>query len=251
MHFFQTISIIIFAYYVCNYCSNSAKLYLSAPQWKHIHNLLEHKQLTLPMRNKINEVLFHYYDDWSCHKAKEFKRLHNFKCKHIPVDELEMYARLGLMNAIRNYKGKSVFSQYANIYIQGELYRGMTELHPLTSISPRKRKTKTLSIKKKHILTTYFLGNKNWMIDKIQYSNNNNINHCINNDILNIRIKKDDFWNILEIQPIKTKRMIRYKFDCEWNPIRTNKQVAELMACSSEHIRKTFRNLCLHATGEP
>lgn len=243
MQFFQIFLIITFTYYVSNYFANSAKLYLSNPQWKTIQNLLEHNQLTLPMRNKINVILFYHYDDWSCYKANEFKKIHNYKCNHIPLEELQMYARLGLMNAIRNYKGKSVFSHYANIYIQGELYRGMTELHPLTLASLRDRKSKPLpSTKKKHILTTYFVGNKEWMIDKIQYSKNN-----LDNEILNKHIIKEEFWNILDKQPnIKAKRMIRYKFDCEWNQLRTNKQVAELMGCSQEHVRKTIKKLYLH-----
>lgn len=242
MQFFQIITIITFTCYVSNYFANSAKLYLSNPQWKMIQRLLEHKQLTMPMKDKINTILFHYYDDWSCYKAMAFKQIHKHKCKHIPLDELQMYARLGLMNAIRNYKGNSVFSYYANIYIQGELYRGMTELHPLTCISPRDRKNKPLPcIKKKHVLTTYFLGNKEWMIDKIQYSKNN-----LDNEILNNYLIKEEFWNTIDKQAnIKTKRMIHYKFDYEWNQVRTNKQVAELMGCSQEHVRKTMKNICL------
>uniref|UniRef100_A0A6C0E3F9 Uncharacterized protein n=1 Tax=viral metagenome TaxID=1070528 RepID=A0A6C0E3F9_9ZZZZ len=242
MQLFQIITIITFTYYVSNYFVNSAKIYLSNSQWKMIHHLLEHKQLTLPMKHKLNTVLFHCYDDWACYKAKEFKKIHNYKCNHIPVDELQMYARVGLIHAIRNYKGKSVFSHYANIYIQGELYKGMTELHPLTCISPRDRKNKTLpSIKKKHVLTTYFLGNNEWMIDKIQSYKNN-----LDNEILNKCIIKEEFWKTIDKQSnIKTKRMIHYKFDYEWNQLRTNKQVAELMGCSQEHVRKTIKNLCL------
>jgi RNA polymerase sigma factor (sigma-70 family) len=174
-------------------------------------------------------------------KAKEFKRFHRQKCKHIPLEELQVYARLGLMNAIRNYKGKSLFSKYANIYIQGQLYRGMTELHPLTIASPRDRKNKTLSsTKQKYMLATYFFGNKEWMIDKIQYSKNNDVN-----DVLNKHVVKEEFYNIINQSNIQTQRMIRYKFDYEWNQLRTNKQVAELMACSEEHVRKTMKNIVL------
>ena len=245
MQLFQIMQIIFFITFACYLPSSKpTKIYLTTPQWKMIQHLLEHKQLTTPMRNKINTVLFHYYDDWSCYKAKEFKRFHKHKCKHIPVEELQMYARLGLMNAIRNYKGKSLFSKYANIYIQGQLYRGMTELHPLTIASLTHRKTKAKQC------TTYFIGNNEWMLDKIHYNNENNLN-IITNEILNKQLVKELFYNTIRPLDVSGKRMIRYKFDYEWNQLRTNKQVAELMACSEEHVRKTLRNLCLHATGEP
>lgn len=244
MHFFQIITIIKIITFV-HYVSNSAKIYLSKPQWNIIQHLLDNPQLTLPMRDKINTVLFHYYDDWSCYKAAEFKKFHQHKCNHIPLDELQMYSRIGLMKAIRNYKGKSLFSNYANIYIQGELYRGMTELHPLTIDSPRDRTNRTLSsTKKKYMLATYFVGSNEWVLDKLYHSKNNNIN-----DVLHKHNIQDEFWNTIDMQPnIKTQRMIHYKFDYEWNPIRTNKQVAELMACSEEDVRKTIKNLSLHVT---
>jgi RNA polymerase sigma factor (sigma-70 family) len=208
------------------------------------------------MRNKINTVLFHHYDDWSCYKAKEFKQFHKYKCMHIPLEELHMYARLGLMNAARKYKGKSLFSKYANIYIQGELYRGMTELHPLTSISVDKRKNKAKQI------PTYFVGNREWVLNKAYRDIKYDTLHIkydtlhIKYDTLHIKydtlhkIQIDDFYNAIQPLDASTQRMIRYKFDYQWNQIRTNKQVAELMVCSEEHVRKTIRGLSLHGTGE-
>jgi len=236
----QPIQIIIII--ITCYFSFSTTLYISTSQWSMIQKLLDNKQLTSQMRSTIDTILFRYYDDWSYNTAKEFKTFHKHKCNHIPVDELHMYARMGLMNAIRNYKGKSVFSNYARIYIKGELYRGMTELHPLTSISAKDRKNKTLSFTNKDKLNTYFVNDKEWMLEKIYYDKNIESP----NEMLTRQIIKDK-WNAIHCElDIKSQRMIYYKFDYEWNTIRTNKEVAELMVCSEEHVRKTLKNLYLH-----
>ena len=40
-----------------------------------------------------------------------------------------------------------------------------------------------------------------------------------------------------------SKRIIYIKYDFEFNKIRSNSKIAELMCCSKEHIRKKFKNI--------
>ena len=218
---------------------------LSKYQMTTIKKLIENNNLHQDMRNKINAVLFHYYDTWSCYKAREFKMFHKHKCRHIPVEELYLYSRIGLMNAIRNYKGKSIFSVYAKIYIDGELYNGMTKLQPITSSLLKERRKKKLVNKQKSYTQTQvqLIGKNEWILNDISYSNSQNNNH--ENECLSKQILKDDYqelWNKIDQLDSVKRKIFYYKFNHLFERIRTNKQVGELMGCTEEHVRKIIQN---------
>jgi hypothetical protein len=224
---------------------------LKKEQWNCINHLLQHKGLTNDMRNKINKVLYYHYDDWSYLKAKDFKYFHRHKCRHVKIDELYLYANRGLMKGIINYKPIGTeneqmrFLKYITLYIKGELYKGLTELMPLSPVSKYTRMNKNYTNPHlyKHLLETYFFGKDEWIVDylddkfgtKSEYYNqllikNSEYEHYM------------DYWvKINQLEPF-ARRILHYKYNYRFDTIRSNKQVAELMVCSDETVRKSIHS---------
>jgi hypothetical protein len=220
--------------------------YLKKEQWNSISHLLQHKGLTHDMRNKINKILYYHYDDWSYLKATDFKYFHRHKCRHIKMNELYLYANRGLMKGIMNYKPIGAeneqmrFLKYVTFYIKGELYKGLTELMPLSPVSKYIRMHK--NDKGSH-LQAEFLGSNDWVLDN---AINNYGRHTEYHNQLLIKNSEcspyKDYWvKINQLEPF-AMRILHYKYNYRFDTIRSNKQVAELMVCSDETVRKSIHS---------
>lgn len=217
-------------------------LYLTLQQSKSIINLIKNPLLTDSQRNKINYVLFKAYDIFAKKKALEFKNIHTHKCKDISTQELILYSRVGLYNAIKKYNGSTSFINYSSIYISSELYKLLTDRYAL-SILPKsyRKKNKMLMteeerIKYKNLLDIYLVSyDEIWKFDKKLEFNKyqNTISSYENKNFL------FEQWQQLnnKLDPF-SKKIFQYKYDVEFNKIRSNKQISELMCCSEETIRK-------------
>ena len=234
--------IIIFIQCICSLKSNN---YLSKPQWAKINSLIKKTDIPLVVRDKINNILYTYYEKWALKKAKEFKRFHKHKCINIKLDELELYSKFGLHKATLNYNGNSSFVNYADKYILGELYNGLTKLHTLT-ILPESYRKKNIENKKNvknipmNVMDTQFVSFDNyWIFDNhYKHIENQHLNNIIVNDeqtvLVNyIHSKLDTF----------SKRVFYYKYDMNFKPIRSNKVIAELMCCSEEKVRVVLKDI--------
>jgi hypothetical protein len=147
---------------------------LNLNQLETIKKLIINTDKNSQIRIKLNKIIYLYYDDWSYNKAIEFKKFHYYKCKNIPLIELYSYSNFGLCKAIKNYNGKSNFTNYANFYVTSELYKGLTELYPISIFSKKERSTKKkieISSKEKNVKTT-FVGDNNWLYEKLDIKNN-------------------------------------------------------------------------------
>ena len=223
-------------------------IYLSKNQWIKIKSLIINKKTNYFIRNNINNIIFRHYEMWALKKARLFKKFHKHKCQNFKLDELELYSRVGLHKATIKYNGNSSFIKYAEKYILGELYNGLTNLHSLT-IFPKSYRRKNIINKKIMIpnvnpnMNTQFVSFDNyWIFDKYyNHNENNNLNDIIIYDekivLINfINSKLDTF----------SKRVFFYKYDIDFNSIRSNKIVAELMCCSEEKVRLTLKEIkCL------
>ena len=222
---------------------NSRKIfhnkYITPQQWIQIQKIIVNPETTYKMRNKINQVLYIYYDDWSFLKANEFKKMHKHKCHHISMNELYTYSNLGLIRAIKKYNGRSNFVKYAEIYVKGELYNAITGLHPITSVSKNERMKKhnitDISYKKK-LLQTRFLGDDEWLLDKLKIKNTFSEQCDYTNNKYN-----DDYqqlwYKINSLKPFE-QYLVRSKFNYYFEKQQTNKDLAEKLGYSEEHIRK-------------
>ena len=177
----------------------------------------------LPLRNKhlLENVLYKNYESWALDMGNKFKKLHYYKCRHIPSEEVELYSRVGLLNAVRCYrptKENAMFHLYAKHHISGKLYYGMTQLSPITNVSKKK------------------LRNRGTHYERATHEP-----YVLERKIPNVHdIIRDSqiLWSHIEYtcDPF-TRRCIIYKFDHEFSVLRSNREVSHLMVCSEETVR--------------
>jgi hypothetical protein len=244
--FFQYIIILFLAYYNIISAFSQRKTVnnkLSVEQVKTINSIIINPSTNTEIRSKINKILYIYYEKWAINQAYTFKKLHKFKCRQIKIDELQIYSLKGLIDGIKNYNGKSNFLEYIKIYIEGCLFEGMTELQPLTIIPKHIRRNSNWSSKNKKrykkSLKPIFYGLDDWLIDKNIYNENTvyitNEKYNLTDDyISNIWMKiynLDDF----------SKNVFYYKYNYNFDKIRSNKNISKLLNCSEETIRKNLK----------
>jgi hypothetical protein len=77
-----------------------------------------------------------------------------------------------------------------------------------------------------------------WQLEKICYNNKYNDNNLIN---INNKFKLEEIINTinLSLTPF-LKRIFYLKYDIDFKTIRSNKNIANLMCCSEECIRKNL-----------
>lgn len=218
--------------------------YLNLSQWNIIKRCIINPKTDVNMRNNINKIIYFYYDDWSYYKALEFKKFHNFKCNHIQTSELYLYSNKGLLKAIKNYNGKSNFTKYAEIYVNGELYKGLTELYPITIISKRDRyKKQNVSnielIKRQQKMKTTFVGYDEWLYEKLKMKNNfyNYKNYWEYN-----YENYEEFWEKINLLTPFERYLIHSKFDYFLKIKESNNYLAKKFGYSEEYIRITIIN---------
>lgn len=220
-------------------------MYLSKMNQNKISSIIQNKRTSVTLRNKINVIMYVYYEHWAVHKAYCFKRLHKYKCMSIPVEEFILSSKLGLYQACKKYNGQTQFSVYASTYIMGELYRALTDLHVLTNVSKfERKKSKTnftvdekLQYKRK-LKSTLFSKTEEFIIDKF-----GELSETPDDKTENTHAYIELWYqinNVLSTMDTFTKLCFYYKLDEQFNIKRTNKQISELFGCSEEYVRKKF-----------
>jgi hypothetical protein len=213
--------------------------YLTQKQWTTIKYLKENN----PTKEKeINSIIYNHYKNWASNKAYQFKKFHFFKCKEIKQEELNLYALFGLQKAIQNYRpiknNNAAFSMYASKYIIGELFEGITELHPITTLSKMERK-KSYNKRNSNLIKCQLMTNVDddffdvLYYNNLQYNNDiHNVNSIHYNDCANLWKKI----NSMEISTI-TKKIINLKYSFDFNNKNSNLKVANILGYSEEYIR--------------
>jgi len=215
---------------------------LSIEQWRLMKTILKHPKTTFKMRSTVTKIIYSKYESWALHKAYKFKKFHKHKCRNININDLILYSLEGLKKATIKYNGNSPFYMYADIYISGQLYKGLTELQPITNIPKSIRVNKNNDIKTeynyhyKKRLNTLFVGYRDyWMFEKRQ-DISNDLNAVTNN------FSYYEIWNnINNMLDLFSKKVFQYKYDYYFNKINSNKRIAELMSCSEETIRLNLK----------
>tara|TARA_B100001063_G_C16771706_1_gene562032 strand:- start:69 stop:692 length:624 start_codon:yes stop_codon:yes gene_type:complete len=182
------------------------------------------------MMEKVNYIIFMRHVPLVCSTAKLLGQIHKRKTLNIKQDML-VYGYRGLYDSVRKYDGRRLFINYAKIYIKGSIYKCITDNYTISKIPITERRKSVLKRKpvyqeyeNKYKHTTYLRG-----LDYLS---------CANND------RRDDllyFWvEINRLDPF-VKRLFYYRFDHLFNIKHTNKEVADLMCCSEEHVRQTIK----------
>ena len=209
---------------------------LNLNQLETIKKLIINTDKNSQIRIKLNKIIYLYYDDWSYNKAIEFKKFHYYKCKNIPLIELYSYSNFGLCKAIKNYNGKSNFTNYANFYVTSELYKGLTELYPISSLSKKERTTKKNIefLSKEKIVKTTFIGHNDWLYEKLVIKNNY---YSYKNYWEYNYENYEDFWEKTNLLTPFEIYLIKSKFDYFLQSKQTNVHISKKFGYSEEYIR--------------
>lgn len=215
--------IILISYFALNFA------YLNKNSWEIIKKL----KISYPQQDfqeKINKIILNNYQPLVKSKSTKFKYKHYFKCKTIPYYEITLWGQEGLIDAIKNYNysRNTNFANFASKYIDGTLHKGLTNQFPINKMKKSERRRKNYSKKEYPQLHSNYY--------KFISDNNNNYEE---------KTKYEDLW--IEINKLDKKiiRIFYLKFDYQFNKLRSNKQVAELMCYSEEYIRKIIKETIL------
>jgi len=226
-------------------------------QWKSIRFLLTHANASVSMTNQIKTKIFYRYSGWAIYQAIQFKKFHKHKTRNIALKDLTMHSQIGLYKAVKKYHGKYPFHPHVNIYIQGELLKGLTDLHPITSVSKKdrrsslKKKLEEVALKNvtisdlgkqkwiyKRNLDSRFVGKEEeWMFDKVGRHGGYENNYSVGKERWDEMSEYQPIWQKIEdLEPMK-KRIFHLKYSHDFDKIRSNREIASLMGCSEEYIR--------------
>lgn len=210
---------------------------ITKPHWNYYQSVLIRKDIPQSMREKIDYILFMRHQPLIHRMVRDFMAFHKYKSKFINYEDILQHGAYGLLHAIKNYNGKSSFYRYAQIYIKGSMYKGLTVNYPISQI-PRKERTKNKVVKyidfdscgPKERYRNIYLGKRNFV--KSSYDSqylNNYFDDCL------------EKWEEIHILPPFRKRIMFQKYDFEFNIIRSNKEISILNSCSEETVRQNVK----------
>ena len=206
-------------------CVCSYKM-ITPKQWRILQHYKTDKHTSQSMMEKVNYIIFMRHVPLVCSTAKMFGKIHKRKILNIKQDML-VYGYRGLYDSVRKYDGRRLFVNYAKIYIEGSIYKCITDNYTISKIPITERRKSVMKRKpvyREYEYTTYLRGLD--YMKSVQIENNSDLLY---------------FWGeINRLEPF-VKRLFYYRFDYLFNIKRTNKDVAELMCCSEEHVRKTIK----------
>ena len=204
---------------------------LTTFQWKLIKTILSNPSVSNEMKFKTQKIIFNHYSNWAISKSYHCIEKYKF-CKNINPKELNMYALLGLEKAILTYNTSYPFFKHANNYVDYCLYDGISELQPINIIPKYLRKNKKWRNKNSDIykqsLYTQFIGFDEWIMDKHNDNQNNELlefNHY----------NKKEVFEFIENMSYLSKAIIKYKYGENYGY--SNKKIAEILGYSEETIR--------------
>lgn len=214
---------------------------ITKQQWNTLQFYIQNKQtISQSMNDKIQYILYSRHLPLVKATTYKFRKFHKFKTKLVSPNDLESYASIGLIHAIRNYDGKSLFHHYAKIYIKGGLYQGLTKHYPITKVSAKERRTRK-DVKPYDYETCGEQSYTNTYLGKYDYLS-------FNEDPLSYG-KYRDYWIKISQMPPLVKRIMCLKFDNEFNIVMSNYLIAIYCGCSEETIRKNVKNTIMNITG--
>jgi len=213
---------------------------LSRSQWNYLERKIQSPDTTISMNEKICIILFQQHIPLVLSLTKQFIGFHRYKCKNVSKNDLLSYAYDSLYAACVKYKGNSNFVKYATIYINGALYKGLTIHYPINKLPKNERRKKYSDSEEMSIYQDIYDRRNIYLGNKDILHRNKDKNHYLS--LPEYYDKCGIIWNkIDQLSPVE-KRCFQLKFDYEFNKIRSNKHIAELMCYSEETIRKIIHN---------
>ena len=108
---------------------------LNNAQWGSINRILKSPAVDpkiQTIQRQTRNIIYHAYDAWAVKQAYLYKHRYSWICRDVFADDLIYYARVGLFRATQKYDPHKcgIFTKYANVYVRGEMYRGVGEMRP-------------------------------------------------------------------------------------------------------------------------
>lgn len=211
--------------------------YLTQPQMKYVSKILSYNNINKTFSKEIRttqEILFYHAKPFAykkyevfCNTSRVAKRMYNPKRKL-----LLYYSYAGLWKAIRNYNGRSNFFNYASIYVDGELKRGLTEIMGSSILPHRFRVNREFYLKNKENYSSYF-------VKPLSFSKVNVVSKSNMHDNMEINHIKD----ILNRLPNRDQQFFTYKYDIYTGKVKmSNRKVSRLMCVSEEAARQKIES---------
>jgi len=237
-----TIHLLLFFAYINYVLSYNIKNNLTIQQWTKIREIMKHPSCTVPIREKLNAVLFNKYEEWAYYHARLFKKKHRFLCKHIKLDELKLFALSGLNKSIIKYNPDYIFHKYAEIYIYSYLHDGVSKQQTMNILPRHIRKDKNhpwrLKNKERYLnlLDPIFLGDDDFKLNEfIDEKNDPSKISEYNNSLIELWILIQRELNLFSL------KVFKYKYNIEFDKVMSDKKISDLMGCSEETIRKNLK----------
>lgn len=216
-----------------------SSIHLSSVQMQDVRSLLGNPELTQIQRGSLQNLLYVTHEKWAIKKAMEFKELHRFKCRDITTRELALSSKIGLLKSSRIYDGRSHFVRFSDIFVKSELLRTMSSRLSVTSCISMKDRLK--SKQPTHPQTAEYTN--------MHTNTNTNGNARVMSSMEWVPSPMETFqttelyeapWTYVDSLDAFTKHVFWLKYDSEFQIQRSNKQIAELMCCSEETVRKAI-----------
>ena len=161
---------------------------------------------TPAQRASVQTLLYNSHEKWAIKQAQEFKSRYS-SCKNIPIKDLILSGKLGLLKSSQKYNGATQFARYSEIYVKSELIR-------------------TLILHSKSIATSLAEPEEVESTHESAPSSNNEFYRKA--------------WEYINSFDAFTKRVVHLKYDPELAIKASNKHIANIMCCSEETVRKAI-----------
>lgn len=216
--------------------------FLTKPQLYTVCNILKNNNTSLSIKEKTQFILFDHSKPFVIKKHYTFVNNSRVASQFHPTKKqlLLHYGYMGLWKAVRNYNGKSNFYNYASIYIDGELKKGLTDIFGSSIMPHRFRVNKEFRSKNKELYSKSFVTPMSFNTKRLPL----NIKNIYN-------IELDHLYDIINSLNHKDKLYFKYKYDIyTGKPHRSTKHVAELMCVSEEKARRELSKICNNITNQ-
>ena len=185
--------------------ANSTALHLTPKQMYLARGILMNPRTTPAQRASVQSLLYNCHENWATKQAREFKSQY-ISCKNIPIKDLVLSGKLGLLKSSQRYNGASQFAKFAEIYVKSELIR-------------------TLKLHSKSIAASLAEPEK---VESAQESAPSSSNTDFYEKV----------WSYVNTFDAFTQRVVQIKYDPEFAVKSSNRKIADIMCCSEETVRK-------------
>ena len=203
--------------------------YLVPSQWRLIEQTLQTPNISMPLRREVDSTLFRHHLPLAYRMFHDFVSLHQYKSRMVPHEDLKQASLMGLYHAIRKYDGKSNFNWFARIYIRGSLYNTLTKQFPISKDSAKLRRSRRYV---KHLPYDEIGSSRNW------YLHNRDLKNNAPNSYTNVDY--DIMWSRIDTCSPFQRRLLRQKFNYQFDAIQTNRNIADQNSCSEEWVRRNI-----------